>query len=91
MPKYIIKQYETVVNSYEVKADDMTEALVLFRCNMAGDFIRHEDVEPEANNEIGMSFDDAPEEIDLDRVRCECNNERNSEYIESIHSIEVAE
>lgn len=90
MPKYTIKQFETVVNSYEVEADNLTEALISLSRG-EGDFMGIHDSEPEANDHIGISFDELPDDIDLDieRIRTEFNSERRSEYIESIHSFDI--
>ena len=87
MPKFIIEQYETMVNRYEVEADSMMEALIDFREGSVGDFVGHTDISPYANNELGMSFEVLPEEIDIEEIRANFNEDRNSEYLESIHSI----
>lgn len=91
MPKYIIKQYETVINNYEVEADNIMQALLDFRSNKVGDFIEKEDCEPEVNNEVGIHFNELPEEItetDKDKLRFEFNIYPDDDYLESILSIE---
>jgi hypothetical protein len=90
MKKYLIKTYETVISHYEINAESATEALMSFRLDDSGDFVHQENEQSISNNEIGLSFEVLPVElnIDTDMIQQEFNEERNNEYIESIHSIE---
>lgn len=92
MPKFIIKQFETVVNKYEVEADNKMQALLDFRMNMAGDFIAKEDLDPIICNEYGLSFEDLEEQgfthKEIEQLRKEFNDNKRYDYLESICAIE---
>ncbi|MED1125183.1 hypothetical protein [Bacillus atrophaeus] len=87
MKKFEIKQFETIVNTYEVEAEDINEALMLLKSNTSGDFIRQEDLLPEPNYYIGIPFEQAPEELDQKLIRSEFNNDKSSDFLESIFDI----
>ncbi len=93
MAKYIIKQYETAINIYEAEGKSMLEALLEFRNGNVGDFVGHEDFSPEANNDLGESFECLPEEIsdeDIEIIRSKFNSNRNNDFLESIYEIKEA-
>ena len=88
MKKFIIQQYETTIFAYEVEAENLTEALLAVRCGEA-DMLEQIEIEPIVNSDIGLSFEEVEDmDIDLERIRSEFNEDRNSEFLESIHKIE---
>lgn len=91
MPKFIIEQFETIVNRYEIESEDMTQALIDFREHGGDPIGQNMDFGKEANNEIGISFEEIEEKINTRRIISEFNMERRNEYIESINSIEQVE
>jgi rubrerythrin len=89
MPKFVIEQFERVVNVYEVEADNATQALLDFRQGMVGDFLGQTGDFPEAANDHGISFEELQDSgLDLELLRKEFNEDRNSEYLESIKSFQ---